>query len=289
MKGNMLRTATINIDTFSGDDGNCQEHLAGKLRKEQLDILCCQQVPYTQDRRSNTSALLAEKLGMACSFTIVGDRASRRGAAILSGQKTCMLYSGSLQLPGSPPDKEQTTQFAVIRKEGDAVLVLNLHQSSRKKGKNQRREQLQMILSHPIMEKHFAAILLCGNFRAGMRVDEFSSIPKRSPYAIQEGFVADNGTSVITPLGPLNGKKGRRVQQGNYIFVLKERRKAVAGITCGAGRCIFSQTDFPGSSSSYPLGLSLDLSLSRIQQKEMTSQIRRYASFSQSFNTVNVF
>ncbi len=290
MKGNMLRTATINIDAFSADDGHSLDKIAGKLGEKQLDILCCQQVPYTQNRRSNTAALLAKKLNMACSFTIVGDQAPHRGVAILSGQKTCMLYSGSLQLSGKTPDTNQTTQFAVIRKEGDAVLVLNLHQYSQREGKNQRREQLQMIVSHPIMQKHFAAILFCGDFRAGMMIEEFSVIPRRSPYAIQDGFMTYNEKSLITAFNSAKGKKCRKIQQGNYILVLKKRRKPAAGIACRDSKFLLSKTDFPGDKALYPFGLTLDLFLSRIRQEELMSQIHRYASFSSpSFNSAKVF
>ena len=60
-------------------------------------------------------------------------------------------------------------QFAVVRKDGDAILVINLHLSRTSISTETQRREFQEIFSHPVMEKQYAAIILCGAFGSGTK------------------------------------------------------------------------------------------------------------------------
>jgi len=284
----MIRVATINTWKGDGDYGRRLALLAGNLKEENIDILCCQESFRTLNGEYDTARTLATELGMTCSFSAA--RKKRRvfqgkkiesvsGQAILTGPETWMLYSGSFPLPGNSRDKGRVAQFAVIRKDGDAVLVVNLHLSHLQGAGRLRRQQLQTVLSHPIMEKQFAAILFCGDFNAISEDEELTYLKKQSEYKVSDGFIAGGGNAGVSTLVPeKDGRRKKKKRRIDHIFVFEKNRRPSANLKLSNSRLILNHPGADGVLPSDHFGVALDLTLSRVNTNE-TSQVCRYVSF----------
>ncbi len=278
----MLRIATINAGGHASSDPPEFENLVKELQKERFDILCCQDVFVGDDGTTNFAVQLADPLGMTCSFA--GSPRKKRegklkhgqnslGKAILAGSDCCMLSSGVIALPDLWR-KKSVAQFAVIRKDGDAVLVVNLQLPSIKKGADIQREQVQVILDHQIMTKQYAAIILCGDLGQGKQGNALGYIQKKSQYRVRDSQVA------LVKAGQKSGA-GRKSLKNNpfkeQVWILEEKCDPVAKILCSNGRRL--QPPTRDQAATVPLhGAALDIELVRIPSKDK-SQIYRYVSF----------
>jgi len=177
--------------------GHCKTRLVDNLRAENFDILCFHDTAYSRELMFNKSSFLADKLGMTYSFTVAGQQASLKqkkkscsfsGLTIMAGASTWMLSSGSFPL-SSGEKKDSSAQFAIIRKNGNAVLVINI---LFEKGSGVlRRSQLHQLLEHPVLNKPYAAVLLCGNFIIKSR--KGTATKNNFSYNVRNGFVAGGG------------------------------------------------------------------------------------------------
>jgi hypothetical protein len=266
----MLRIATINIQDEYPDDVSAFESMADRLQEHQFDILCCLDVPVPEDAANFNIVNLAEALGMTCSFAASPEKkkgkkkkqGSRRlGKAILTGQDCCMLSSGIIPLAGGKR-KKSCAQFAVVRKDGDAVLICNM-QLQPLFSKAMQREQMQTLFEHQIMEKQYAAIVFCGEFGDTANGKWGNLFRKNSRYKIREGLsIAGKSFS---------GSRSAR------ICVLEERKEPVANILFSKACCL-TGTGSGKDMDAMIHGASLDMDITRIQHNDAT-QIHRYVSF----------
>jgi hypothetical protein len=189
--------AMINCNT-EDRHGFCNAILVDNLKKENFDILCFHDASHDRELMFNKSSFLADKLGMTCSFTVTDGQSdseqkkqvySISGLTIMAGASTWMLSSGSFPMSAAGK-KSSSAQFAIIRKDGNAVLVINI---LFEKGSGVlRRTQLCQLLEHPVLNKPYAAVLLCGNFTIKGNKGRTSGKNQFS-YNVRNGFAAGGG------------------------------------------------------------------------------------------------
>ena len=282
----MIRIATINTWKGEGDYERRLSLLAGGLRDEKIDILCCQEAFATDDGRYNTAAVLAKDLGMTCSFSAA--RRKKRvfqgkrlectsGMAILTGADTWMLYSGSFSLPETKKDRGRVAQFAVIRKSGNTILVINVHLSHLQNGRRLRRKQVREILSHASLDRSYGAVVLCGDFNTALEEDDLKALRNHAGYRVYDGFLAGGGDSEASTMVTGAIADRRRV---DHIFVLEKKKNPVAKLAMKNSRLILNRQDINGIFPSDHYGVALDLEIERIVGED-TCQVRHYASFAQ--------
>ncbi len=286
----MIRIATINTWKGEGDYERRLSLLVNGLREEKIDILCCQEAFATDDGKYNTAATLAKDLSMTCSFSAArrkkrlfqGERIEcTSGMAILTGADTWMLYSGSFSLPESKKDPGRVAQFAVIRKNGNTILVINVHLSHLKNGLRLRRKQIQEILSHASLERQYGAVVICGDFNAAWEEDDLKSLRNHAGYRVYDGFLAGGGDSETSTM-VTNGMENRR--RVDHIFVLEKMKKPVAKLTMKNSRLILNRQDINGMFPSDHYGVAMDLEIERIPGED-NCQVRHYASFAQPWRS----
>ncbi len=288
----MLKIATINTWKCEGNYKQRLNVLAHRLKEERFDILCCQESFRTLDGEHDTAKALAGKLGMSYSFSAAGRKKrifhgenveSLSGMAVLTGPQTCMIKSGSFPLPEKSKADGCAAQFAIIRKNGDAILIVNLFLSHLQNKKNMRRKQLQAVFSHPIMEKEFAAIVFCGDFDVKPESEEFRLLKRQPEFKVNDGFIKGGGNPRVSTL--YDGTCLDEEQDGqhiDHIFVLQKRHKPVAKMEFRNSRILFNEVNERALMPSDHFGVALDLILSRLTG-DMKSQVYRYASFAQSW------
>ncbi|MEA3467446.1 MAG: hypothetical protein U9R57_04390 [Thermodesulfobacteriota bacterium] len=283
----MLKIATINTWKCERDYEQRLDLLTDRLKEENFDILCCQESFRTVDGEHDTARTLATGLGMSYSFSAArrkkrlfsGEKVeSFSGLSILTGPQTCMIYSGSFPLPDTCKAKGSAAQFAIIRKNGDAVLIVNLFLSHLKK-KNMRIKQLQTILSHPVMEKQYGAILVCGDINVNPKNEELSFLKKLPEFKLLDGFIKGGGNPRVSALCSNTGiDEEQDGQHIDHIFVLQKRNRPVAKMKFRNSRIILDQSDGKALMPFHHFGVALDLTLSRVR-RDSKNQLYRYASF----------
>jgi len=282
----MLRIATINTWKGEGDYERRLPLLVHGLREEKIDILCCQEAFATDDGRYNTAAVLAKELGMTCSFSAA--RRKKRlfqgkrlectsGMAILTGTDTWMLYSGSFSLPETTKDRGRVAQFAVIRKNGNTILVINVHLSHLKNGLRLRQKQVREILSHASLVRSYGAIVICGDFNAAQEEDDLKALRNHAGYRAYDGFIAGGGDFEASTMVAGAVENRRRV---DHIFVLEKKKNPVARLAMKNSRLILNRQDANGIFPSDHYGVAMDLEIERILRED-NCQVRHYASFAQ--------
>lgn len=286
----MLKVATINTWKCQGNYERRLQLLTEGFKRENYDILCCQESFRTIDGVYDTARTLATELGMTYSFT--GARQKKRvfrgkkiesqaGLTILTGPETSMIKSGSFPTPEKSKIKGSAAQFAIIRKNGDAVLILNIYLSHLPNKKKLRRKQLEAIFSHPIMEKQYAAIMLCGDFDTKPGNEEVSFLKKETGFKVRDGFIEGGGNPRVSAL--LQNSYIDEEEDGkhiDHIFVLQDRKNPVAKMTFSNSRILLHQSDGQKLMPSNHFGVALELTLSRLKN-DTRSQMHRYASFAQ--------
>jgi len=284
----MFKIATINTWKCENNYEQRLNLLTDKLKKEHFDILCCQETFRTLDGKYDTARTLAAGLGMSYSFSAASPKKrllsgnkidSLSGLSILTGSKTCMIKSGSFPLPDKSKAKGSAAQFAIIRKNGDAILIINLFLSHLKNKKSMRIKQLQTIFSHPLVEKQYAAILVCGDINVNPKNKEFSFLKNLSEFKLLDGFIKGGGNPRVSSL--CSNTVIDEEQDGqhiDHIFALKKKTRPVAKMTFCNSRIILDQSDGEILMPSHHFGIALDLTLSRVR-RDTSKQLYRYASF----------
>ncbi len=213
--------AIVNYNS-EGRSGSRKASLFDNLKTEDFDILCFHNTSYNRELMFNESSFIADKLGMTYSFTVANSRVANRkkvfplaGLTIMAGASTWMLSSGSLPLStgekGAP-----AVQFAIVRKNGNAVLVINILFTG---GKGQlRRSQVCRLLEHPVLSNPYAAVILCGNFT--FKGKDGTAGNNQFSYTVKNGFAAGGGCN-------LREKKEKEVVEADKcnlpnIFILED-------------------------------------------------------------------
>ena len=205
--------------------GGCRHSLADNLKIENFDILCCHDTTsYNRESMFNESSFLADKLGMTYSFTVVNPQAdnerekqvpSLAALTIMAGASTWMLSSGSFSL-ATGEKNAPSAQYAIIRKNGNAVLVINILFAGERG--QLRRSQLCRLLDHPVLNNPYAAVLLCGNFI--IKSKGGAAGKNKFSYIVKNGFAAGGGCT-------FRKRKDKEVAGGSgcmmpNIFVLED-------------------------------------------------------------------
>ena len=195
----MIRIVTLNDDRNRLRSTARLRKLTDQLRLAEIDVLCYQGVQRTRDGKQDSAREIAESLHMTYSFSatkysVNTDEKDKvmtiDGLSILAGSYVWMLSSGSFCLPGECPHKKQVAQFAVIRQEGNSVLVINTEFSSIA---SVQLKQLQAVFSHHRLQERFDAVVLCSNRKIVVSKDEFQSAIIMSAYKLA------NDTKEIVP------------------------------------------------------------------------------------------
>ena len=278
-----LRIATLNTWKCDGDYPKRIQVMVKQLQQERLDILCCQEVFRSMDGRLNTASTLAAGLGINYSFAAARHKKrifqgkeldSFSGMAILTRQGISILSSCTLPLPGVKNDKNRAAQYIVIRCSGDTVLVINLHLSHLEGAEELRREQLHTVLNHPILEKNYAAVLLCGDFNEGAGYT-VRSLGNGWKYKIRDGYLFGDMKKDVSSLHLEEGKK--KQERIDRIFLIEDRRYPLAELSLFNSRMILDHPDC-GIYPSDHCGVALDLGISRIKRGDHT-QLSHFVSF----------
>jgi hypothetical protein len=188
-RGIMIRAVTLhNIDEQGNATPDLHERVA-QLGLRQIDILCCQGVWRTMDDSEDETRIMAKSLHMNYSFFAANHAWKRktqrkmnwvRGLAILTGTGIWPLNSGSFQGGVDESDGSKgIVQFALVRKNGSLILVLNLQLAE---SRQLQLLQLKALFSHPMLKKQYGAVVLCGDRRTILSAQELQAITKRSHY-----------------------------------------------------------------------------------------------------------
>jgi len=232
----------IRIVTLSGSKNRVgstarMQELTEQLRIAEIDVLCCQGMRRTLDGSEDQVGKIAESLQMTYSFSATSCGAGTRGGgsaniitglSILAGAHVWMLNSGSFPLPGEETGKKQMAQYAVIRKKGDSLLVINAELSA---DASAQLLQLQAIFSHPLLQEHYGAVALCSNGNTAVSPRHLRSATALSPYKLttETTATASNGETVSSVVSVDDPGNLEQMIDG-VIFTLIERKLAPAMI-----------------------------------------------------------
>ncbi len=174
------------------------------------------------------------------------------GLAILAGPGMWMLNSGSFPFLNESEGKKQSALFALVRKNGTSILILNLQLCG---SKQSRLKRLEAIFSHPMLKERYGAVVLCGNRQTGLSANEMQTITdntKYSHYRSQAYSVASPGEGILC------------------MLVAKEHPVA-AVTTSSTGSWEEEITPYNPTFCDRQTSLSLDFAMDRIPQKHTNS------------------
>ena len=135
---------------------------AARQQTGPLDILCCRIRQQEAQHARGCLQSLAASLQMTCSSTLLaGHGKGGQGETVLSiftGTGTWVLNSGSIALTFAAQEKERV-QFALVRKEAAAVLVIHIHHDAPRR---KRLDLMRALLSHQLVKgQQYSAVILC--------------------------------------------------------------------------------------------------------------------------------
>ena len=225
-----------------------------------IDILCCQSLQRTSDDNQDLTRTLAQAFGLTCScFTANRQQPQAKGRglevdsglAIMTGIGVWMLNSGTFSVSGDQEGEEQIVQFALVRKNGASILVLNLQIAA---SAFTQRVQLEALFSHPLLKENYGAVVLCTDRQTALSGKEVLALTTRSNYCLHHSLRR-------APLCPGRG----------MVCLLTAREKATVAVTLGDGAaeelCEFPQP-----------GLTIKFEMQRIVQSPQN--IRPYLPLS---------
>jgi len=234
-----------------------QQEFLAQLQRAEIDILCCQGLWRSIDGSEDQARVLSESLGMPYSCFIPGpprqgnQGASRKGIsgqAIMGGTGMWMLNSGSIPVISEPGGAKGRVQFALFRKNGTTILVLNLQLCGSKQAQLL---QLRCLFSHQLLKEKYGAVVLSGDRHAGMTVKKLRTAMGKSSYAPHQDLISGDSS----------------FEEG-MLCILTAKEDPVAAVTLGnsdieSGRVAAPGLAVPGNRQ---VGLSLDFALDRIPQ-----------------------
>ena len=237
----MIRVMTL-------DTGDLPDHATNRLQQGiapselgNIDILCCQSIRRSMDGNENLTDTLAQSLGLTSScFAAHRSRSEKpdqqpkrgvSGLSIMVGGGVWMLNSGLFPVPGDQEGEEGIVQFALVRKNGVSVLVLNLQIAAAKPAQ---RVQLHALFSHPMLKEQYGAVVLCADRHTALSAKALQAITTRSDYILRNSL-----KPALSGLG-----KG-------MMCLLTTREQAATAVTIG------SAVALP------PSGLTLEFNINR--------------------------
>jgi endonuclease/exonuclease/phosphatase family metal-dependent hydrolase len=206
----MIRIVTLNNTNLGTNSTARLLELTDKLRLAEIDVLCCQGMQRSLDGRQDSARKIAELLQMTYCFSATGNtvrtqsggkETTIRGLSILAGDYAWMLNSGSFSLPGEDPAKKQVAQFAVIRQNGNSVLVINVELSP---AASVQLQQLRAVFSHQRLQERYGAVVLCGNRNLALSSRDLQTVTALSAYKLAGETTANpagEDSAAPTPCG----------------------------------------------------------------------------------------
>ena len=245
----MIRVMTL-------DTGGQPDHATNRLPQRivpkepaNIDILCCQSIRRSMDGNEDLTDTLAQSFGLTCScFAAHRPRLGNpqqpqrgvSGLAIMVGNGVWMLNSGVFPVLGDQEGEEGIVQFALVRKNGASVLVLNLQLAASKAAQ---REQMHALFSHPLLKEQYGAVVLCADRQTALSAKALQAITTRSEYGLR---------SSLKPAQPDPGK--------GMMCLLTTREQAATAVTIDSADALQAA----GSCKLPPSGLTLDFNIDRI-------------------------
>ena len=228
----MLRIATLHDSYQKLGSASALRELTKQLRLAEIDVLCCQGMRRTLDGKQDPAMKIAESLQMTYSFSATHSdvNASKgkkeltiNGLSILAGAHVWMLNSGSFSLPGDH-DKKQVAQFAVVRQNGNSVVVINAELSSIASVQLQ---QLEAVFTHHLFQEHHGAVVLCSNGHTTLSPRDLQSVTALSTYKFinETTAMAFGGGKHFPAIASSQSGKTAQLTDG-MIFTLTSRKLA---------------------------------------------------------------
>lgn len=220
----MIRAVTLNNNDEQGCITSDLHERIAQLGLAEIDILCCQGAWRATDAREDETRIIAKSLRMNCSCFAACHYQQRkkeqklngvRGLAILTGAGTWTLNSGSFQGVGESDGSKGIIQFALVRKNGASIFVLNLHLCG---SKQLQLLQLGALFSHPMLKERYGAVVLCSDRQPKLSAKELQVITSRSNYEIHSP----------PPLASSGG--------AGLLWILIARKQPVAAVTIRSGQ-----------------------------------------------------
>ena len=200
----MIRVMTLDTVERPGHTTNRLPQRLAPKEPANIDILCCQSIRRSMDGNEDLTDTLAQSFGLTCSCFAAhrlrqGQPDQRpqsgvSGLAIMVGNGVWMLNSGVFPVPGDQEGEESIVQFALVRKKGASVLVLNLQIAAAKAAQ---REQMHALFSHPLLKEQYGAVVLCADRQTTLSAKALQAITTRSEYVLR---------SSLKPAQPDSGK-----------------------------------------------------------------------------------
>ena len=264
----MIRVMTL-------DTGDQPDHATNQLQQciapkgpANIDILCCQSIRRSLDGNENLTDTLAQSFGLTCScFAAHRPRQGKpdqqpksgvSGLAIMVGGGVWMLNSGSFPVPGDQEGEEGLVQFALVRKNGASILVLNLQIAASKPAQ---RVQLHALFLHPLLKEQYGAVVLCTDRHTALSAKALQAITTRSDYILRSSLKPAQG-------GPSNG----------MMCLLTTRERAATAVSVGSAAALQAA----GSCGLPQPGLTLEFDIDRLA-KDKKSRPYLPLSFSEQW------
>ena len=214
----MIRVMTL-------DTGDLPDHATNRLQQGSastgpgnIDILCCQSIKHSLGGNEEVTRALAQSLELTCSCFAahhlqhgVTEQQGVSGLAIMAGAGVWMLNSGSFPVLGDQKGEERIVQFALVRKNGASILVLNLQLAA---SVPSQRAQLYALFSHPLLKERYGAVVLCADRQTALSGKALRVLTARSGYAMHRNF-----------------KSARPSQETGTLCLLTAREQATTAVT----------------------------------------------------------
>jgi endonuclease/exonuclease/phosphatase family metal-dependent hydrolase len=196
-----LRIITLNTAKCDGDYSARVAWMAEELRRLSPDLVALQEVFRDESGKPDTGSQLAAALGMTCTWAPA--RFKRRvlegrevsgwsGMALLSNQP--WDYIDTVELPADPRDGDRVAQVGLLDLGGISVVAANLHLTHLRDSDGLRREQLDCVLNHPLLQMKRAMRLLAGDFNSGLESYLMRELLGRDgPVDVKDTFVLAGG------------------------------------------------------------------------------------------------
>jgi hypothetical protein len=218
----MIRVATLNNSNEQGISIDHRQERIAQLRLAEIDILCCQNIRRAMDDSEDEARIISTSLSMSCScYAASHSRQNEKdrnahgagGLAILTGAGIWTLNSGSFQGAVESEGVKEIIQFALVRKNGASILVLNLQLCG---SKQLQLLQLRALFSHQMLKERYGAVVLCGDRRTKLSAKELQAITNRSNYVSHS-----SPPSASSPSGE------------GLLWILAASKQPVASVTIG--------------------------------------------------------
>lgn len=273
----MFRFATLQSSVTAEDR---VQLIAAVLKDAGVDIFCCHGEFGEPVGDYQSTRIIADLLGMSYFFSTTRPEGYRdghcsdvkaSGLAILSGSQAWMLNSGTFPLPSGECGARRIVQFAVIRKQGNTILVLNISFSP---DPDLQEQQLETVLANQLLRDHYGAIFLCA--------DIHHEVMEKRLYRCKS---ASRLTSLhdVTVIDP--DSSGERVQRSKHgqagiaMLLITNREKPIASVEVGSSRELL----LPQQGIALHLGFTTDFTLKRLPLEKKNGRYR-LLSFREQWN-----